>query len=176
MCAWAPTFTLHSAWTPLPSKKGKCTCRGKLASLPDFVLEVGSESTARHDVTGKRDIYARIGVAEYWRFDRSGGELYGEPLAGDFLEGGTYRPAELTTEPDGILKGYSPVLRLSLAWRDGMLVFYDPEAGEYLRNLREERVAREVAESTLGIERRIREAAEARISQLEAELRRREDG
>ena len=139
---------------------------------PDFVLEVGSESTARHDVTGKRDIYARIGVAEYWRFDRSGGELYGEPLAGDFLEGGTYRPAEMTTEPDGVLKGYSPALRLSLCWRagdggvdvgsDGMLAFYDPTTGEYLRNLRGERAARE--------------AAEARVRQLEEELRGRQGG
>ena len=77
---------------------------------PDFVLEVGSESTARHDVTGKRDTYARVGVAEYWRFDRSGGELYGEPLAGDFLEGGTYRPAKLTTEPDGVPQGIQPGL------------------------------------------------------------------
>ena len=40
---------------------------------PDFVLEIASESTAEHDVTGKRQIYAEIGVPEYWRFDRSGG-------------------------------------------------------------------------------------------------------
>ena len=168
MCASAPTFTLHSAWTPPPSKKRKMYLPWEAGKPPDFVLEVGSESTARHDVTGKRDIYARIGVAEYWRFDRSGGELYGEPLAGDFLEGGTYRPAELTTEPDGVLKGYSPALRLSLCWRagdggvdigsDGMLAFYDPTTGEYLRNLRGERAARE--------------AAEARVRELEEELRR----
>ena len=38
---------------------------------PDFVLEIASESTAEHDVIGKRQIYAEIGVPEYWRFDRS---------------------------------------------------------------------------------------------------------
>ena len=42
---------------------------------PDFVLEVASESTGRRDYTHKRAIYAEYGVAEYWRFDRSGGPV-----------------------------------------------------------------------------------------------------
>ncbi len=128
---------------------------------PDFVLEIASESTAQHDVTSKRQVYAEIGVPEYWRFDRCGGGFYGEPLAGDILENGTYQPVNLTTEPDGILKGYSPALRRSLCWQDGMLVFYDHETGEYMRNLRAERAARE--------------QAEARVRQLEEELRHREE-
>ena len=36
---------------------------------PDLAVEVASASTARQDVTAKRDIYARIGVPEYWCFD-----------------------------------------------------------------------------------------------------------
>jgi hypothetical protein len=139
---------------------------------PDFVLEIASESTAEHDVTGKRRIYAGIGVPEYWRFDRSGGDLYGHPLAGDTLENGSYSPVSLTTEPDGILKGYSPALRRSLCWQNGMLVFYDPETGEYMRNLRAERAAREQAEAALRTEQAAREAAEAQLAELEAELRR----
>ena len=43
---------------------------------PAFVLEVASESTARRDLTEKRALYARMGVAEYWRLDRHG--FYGE--------------------------------------------------------------------------------------------------
>ena len=46
----------------------------------------------------------------------------------------------LSGEPDGILKGYSPVLRLSLCWENEMLRFYDPESGDYLRNFEAERV------------------------------------
>jgi multidrug resistance efflux pump len=72
-------------------------------------------------------------------------------------------------------------LGISLGWRDEMLVFYDPETGEYLRNLREEQTARENAEANLQnaegalrAERAAREAAEARIRQLEEELRRRQ--
>ena len=118
---------------------------------PDFALEVASESTSHRDIDFKRRLYAEIGIGEYWRFDRSGGDLYGQPLAGDRLENGVYQPLELTTEPDGILKGYSPVMRLSLCWQEGNLKFLVPETGRYLRNLTE---------------------AEARVKELEEELRR----
>lgn len=50
----------------------------------DFVLEIASESTARRDVTEKRVLYAQIGFGEYWRFDGSGGDFYGEPLVGEY--------------------------------------------------------------------------------------------
>ena len=59
---------------------------------PDFVLEVASESTADNDSGSKRDLYARIGISEYWRFDRTGGDLHGAGLTGEYLEGGNYRP------------------------------------------------------------------------------------
>ena len=49
---------------------------------PDLAVEVASASTARQDVTAKRDIYARIGVPEYWRFDPTGRDYYDQPLAG----------------------------------------------------------------------------------------------
>ena len=137
---------------------------------------------------GKRRTYAQIGVAEYWRFDRTSGDFYGQPLAGERLVDGVYQPIELTTEPDGILKGYSPVMRLSLCWQDEMLTFYYRETGEYIRNLPHERAARLAAEAeardsqaarqsseeAARNERAARLDAEARIRQLEEELRRRQ--
>ena len=126
---------------------------------PDLVLEVGSPSTGGEDTGNKRDIYARIGVGEYWRFDPSGGEYYGEPLVGEHLVDGEYRRFELTTEPDGVLKGYSPLLRLYLCWQEGMLTFCRPETGEYLRNLPDTQAALE--------------QSRARVRELEEELRRR---
>ena len=162
---------------------------------PDWVLEIASSSTGREDVVRKRDIYARIGVPEYWRFDPKDGEYHGQRLAGDRLVGGEYRPIELTTAPDGLLKGYSEVLRLSLCWDDGWPRFYDPATNTYLETWQEawdtreaEREAREAAEAQVSVEqagrlaeraarqaeRAAREAAEARIRQLEAELRRRQ--
>ena len=59
---------------------------------PDFVLEIGSESTGRRDSTVKRDAYARLGVLEYWRFDHSGGRFHGAPLLGERLVEGRYEP------------------------------------------------------------------------------------
>ena len=148
---------------------------------PDFVLEIASESTAEHDVTGKRQIYAEIGVPEYWRFDRSGGAFYGEPLAGERLVDGIYQPVPLSGEPDGILKGYSPALRLSLCWDNEMLRFYDPGSGEYLRNFEaeqaradSEQAARQAEQVRADSEQAARERAEARVRELQEELERRD--
>ena len=41
---------------------------------PDFVLEVASPSTWHRDANEKRDIYAAMGVTEYWRFDPNRGQ------------------------------------------------------------------------------------------------------
>ncbi len=147
---------------------------------PDWVLEVASVSTAREDVGRKRAIYAHIGVPEYWRFDPKDGKYHGAKLAGDRLVDGAYEPIELTTAPDGILKGYSEILGLSLCWDENWPRLYDPETHTYLETWQEERVAREAAETQVAVEqaerlaeRAARRSAEARIRQLEAELRRR---
>ena len=42
---------------------------------PDFVLEVASKSTWREDLGPKRELYARLGVKEYWMYDPTGGVL-----------------------------------------------------------------------------------------------------
>ena len=47
---------------------------------PDFVLEVASKSTWREDLGRKRDLYARLGVKEYWQYDPTG--EYFSPAAG----------------------------------------------------------------------------------------------
>ena len=87
---------------------------------PDFVLEFASPSTARNDLTRKRDLYEEIGIAEYWRFDRTGGDLYGEPLVGESLVNGVYERLPIAPDSDGHLSGYSPVLDLNIASVDGL--------------------------------------------------------
>ena len=101
---------------------------------------------------------------------------------------GVYQQIPSTTEPDGILKAYSEVLQLSLAWDEGWPRFYDPAAGTYLDNWRQEREAHEAAlrveRDALQAEREARTTAEAQLEsararklQLEEELRRlREEG
>ena len=155
----------------------------EVGKVPDWVLEIASESTSRQDVNRKPAIYAQIGIPEYWRFDPSGGRYHGAPLYGGRLAGITYDPIPLTTEPDGILKGYSEVLELSLCWDEGWPRFYDPATGAYLDNWRQEREAarlameaerttREATQAALQAEREARAAERERIRQLEAELRR----
>ena len=160
---------------------------------PAFVLEVASESTWRHDATRKRDIYARMGVVEYWRFDPEGAH-YPVPLIGERLVNGEYQPIEVGTDADGILRGHSDVLGLDLCVRQGIEEFegrtllelrlYDPAAGEWLRSHQEsedERIAAQqhalaerqraafAQESALAAQQRAA-AAEDRIRQLEAQM------
>ena len=143
----------------------------EVGKVPEFALELASDTTYRNDLLRKPGIYARIGITEYWRFDPTGGELYGEPLYGGTLVDGEYQPIPLTTEPDGVLKGYSEVLGISLCWiEDGnWLKFYDPATGSYLSTIPELHAA-------LAAERAARADDQARIRQLEERLRRLEPG
>ena len=169
----APDFYFASGVDALAIEATKLYLPWEVGKPPDFVLEIASESTAGHDVTGKRQIYSEIGVPEYWRFDRSGGDYYGEPLAGEMLVDGIYQPVPLSGEPDGILKGYSPALRLSLCWDNEMLRFYDPASGEYLRSFEAEQAARQAEQAARQAEQAARERAEARVRELQEELERR---
>ena len=132
---------------------------------PDFVMEVASQTTARRDETVKRDAYASMGVPEYWRFDRTGGEWYQAALAGDRLVRGVYEPIEIHHTDEGHHWGHSDALNLDLCWENGRLRFWDPESRAYIPTFEDERAARE-AESLA------RRAAEARVRELEDEIRR----
>ena len=45
-------------------------------ATPAFVMEIAAEGTWRRDANEKRDIYAEMGVIEYWRFDPTGTVLH----------------------------------------------------------------------------------------------------
>ncbi len=147
---------------------------------PDFALEIGSESTADRDLNAKRELYAIIGIGEYWRYDPTpDSEFYGEPLVGEQLVDGQYQRLPVAPDGEGRPRGHSPTLQLDLVWENEDLRFYDPATGEWLRDLGEtraelatERAARVAAEATLADEQTARVAAEARAAELEAELRR----
>ena len=140
--------------------------------FPDFVLEIGSPSTADNDIGPKRVLYARLGALEYWRYDPTGGDYYGEPLVGEYLVEGEYRRFEMMADPDGLPRAHSPLLNLDLRWEEGRLRFYDPVSGRWLENNAESLARAEAAEALAEGEREARIAAEARMSEMEAELRR----
>ncbi|MCY4654443.1 MAG: Uma2 family endonuclease [Dehalococcoidia bacterium] len=140
--------------------------------FPDFVLEIGSPSTADNDLGPKRDLYARLGALEYWRYDPTGGDYYGEPLVGEYLVEGEYRRFELVDDPDGLPRAHSPLLNLDLRWEEDRLRFYDPASGRWLEN-NVESIARAEAEHDARMDAEARaETAEARMAEMEAELRR----
>ena len=155
---------------------------------PDFVLEVASPSTAARDEGLKRENYAEMGIPEYWRFDDTGGNLYAAALAGDRLIDGEYHPIPIHRAPNGDYWGRSQVLGLDLCWQNGQLRFWDPIGHRYLTThdemhditqaseaaRRQEAAARHEAEAQLDRERAARLEAEARVRQLEEELRRRD--
>ena len=153
----------------------------EVGKSPELALEIASATTGRRDYIAKRPLYAGFGVQEYWRYDHTGGQYHDAPLAGDRLTPERdYRPIELHTEPDGVIWGYSEVLELSLCWvpgssPDGRLRFWNRATGSYLREPAEEEARADAEHNARLAERDARLAAEARIRELEAELRRREN-
>ena len=125
---------------------------------PDFVMEMASGSTWRRDMREKRDIYAEMGVTEYWRFDPSG-EYFAPHLIGERLSGGEYHELPLEEDGQGTLRGRSTVLGLELYVFPGPeLRFHDPVSGEWLRTPREEAMARrEVEEENRQLREQLRE-------------------
>ena len=126
---------------------------------PEWALEVASPSTYERDLYEKPARYAEIGIGEYWMFDPTGGELYGQSLTGFELVDGRYEPVELVRNEHGLLFGYSRELGVRLcvveeSERDGLLriqpdlgvlfdmdfnpallLFQDMETGEYILDM-----------------------------------------
>ena len=154
---------------------------------PDFVLEVTSASTRHNDERRKRDVYAALGVREYFLYDPRA-EYLSPPLQGFRLHEGAYRavPAVTMLSNRGVAVA-SEVLGLEL--RDERearrLRLHDRAAGEDLLTHEEAEQAREEAERIRKEAERTREeverarneeaaarrAAEARVAELEARLR-----
>ncbi len=138
---------------------------------PDFVLEVASPSTAERDTGYKRVEYARMGIAEYWRFDHTGDD-HGARLAGDRLVGASYVPIPIAEVAPDVLEGRSDALNLILRWDHGQMLWIDPATQLPIPGLESERAARIEAEQQARRAQMQADRAEARARELEAELQR----
>ena len=148
---------------------------------PDFVLEVASPGTWREDVGPKRGVYAGLGVGEYWLYDPMGEHLK-PALQGYRLVDGEYERQPLVESLDGRLELHSETLGLDLWAKGGKMRFRDPETGldllghdeDHARAEREAAARRSAevrAEREAAARQRevaLRQAAEARVAELEA--------
>ena len=145
---------------------------------PDFVLEVTSASTRRVDERRKRDVYAALGVREYFLYDPRA-EYLTPPLQGWRLQEGRYRalPAVTVLSNRGVAVA-SEVLGLELRdEREARMVrLRDPATGQDLLTYEESERAREDEAAARRQEAAARRAAETRVAELEARLRGLEDG
>ena len=147
---------------------------------PDFVMEIASTSTWKRDRDEKPAVYASLGVGEYFLFDAVGGRL--EPrLQGHALRGGAYRPLPPEALPNGEWGVRSEVLGLCVYSRgtERALRWFDPTTGRDLEDYDEVHDARDAAEAGVAAaearatEQAVaRRAAEERIAELEAQVRR----
>ena len=132
----------------------------EIGKAPDFVMEVASPSTASNDLGWKRELYQRLGVQEYWRFDPTGGRLYGKPIAGERLVHSQYEEYPLQYGDDGSVRAHSELMDVVFHWNGEEFDALDPATGLTI----DKRVAAEARA----------DAAEAELARLRAELRRQE--
>ena len=133
---------------------------------PDCVVEVSSPDSGRTDRVRKRELYARLGVAEYFLFD----PVYGDPRHEGRLQcfrlyGGRSVPVGPRGAAGSVSELASEVLGVSMRPEAKRLRLRDLGSGKDLLHFDETEEDRQA-------ERVARKTAEARVVELEAELRR----
>ncbi len=138
--------------------------------VPDVVFETTSESTRRNDTVRKFELYARIGIREYFLYDPTADYL-NPPLQGYRLGSNGY----VRIEPDTERRLTCEELDLFLELRDGALVFRDRQTGRIqltrAEAIAEDRDRQATARRTAEVARRAAEAAQrsADAARLNAE-------
>ena len=150
----------------VPKRRRRIYLLWEESKVPDFVLEVTSRSTRRQDAGFKRDLYARLGVREYWLFDPTGDWL--DPrLQGNRLSGDRYEPLSPTGIEGGERVLHSAVLGLDVYVDGGEIRFRNPATGRKLLTLEETELARREAERAREAANLALNEARARIAELE---------
>ena len=145
---------------------------------PDFVLEVVSPSSRRRDDTEKPRLYAKMGVPEFFRYDPYG--KLKPALAGFRLRRGKcpeYRRVPPGRLANGAIGVPSKALGLYLCIRPAgpkptarSLVWYDPEAGEFLPTRSELLTDKRNAVARADTSDARADASDARVAELEAQI------
>jgi Uma2 family endonuclease len=129
--------------------------------IPTVVFEMTSRGTKQNDEVDKKQLYAEIGIEEYWQFDPKG-EWISEQLRGFRWVGGEYRP---------IVNSTSTALGLRLEVTGALISFYRSDNGEKLLTPSELQEKAELEQEKLKLEQARSQELEARSQELEIDLR-----
>ena len=111
-------------------------------AAPCLIFEITSQSSMIDDLLVKSQLYAKLGVREYFVFDPLH-EYLKLPFTGFRLKNGVYSP--IPAGEDGSV--YSVELKTTLKRDDDLLRIVDPETGKYVPSIKEAvRMARKEAE------------------------------
>ena len=177
----------------VPRRETRADFDADALGAPDFVLEVLSRSTWRHDVRRKVDCYQRIGVRECLLFDVTGEDLAstGADLWGYTMTPASRRPLAAGLLPNGERGVYSNVLglwayvakrvpptarnetwALAMRWYDPSTNADLPDHEDALAGQAAERVRADAERARAEAESARADAAQRRVEELEARLRR----
>ena len=181
----------------VPRRTTRSDYDADLLGPPDFILEVVSRSTWKHDLGRKIGCYERLGVRECLFFDATRADIdgAGRELWGFALTPTRREPLAEATLPNGERGVVSAVLGLVAhvarrtppsapgdTWALTMR-WHDPATGEDIPDYDEtqavvvaERARADAAERETRAAQRETQAAQRRVAELEERLRRRRDG
>ena len=135
---------------------------------PDFIMEFASKSTYDNDLSHKKDIYANIGVTEYFLYDPFRTCLP-TPLMGFRLVDDDY--VEILPLAEGRVK--SETLNLEFVLQEDDVGVYMPMNGKWLKTRAElEAEVREAAEIRAQRETDARRKTEVELAELRQKLKR----
>lgn len=136
--------------------------------VPQLVIETTSRKTKKKDTVDKPELYAKLGIHEYFLHDPTGDYL-DPPLQGYRLTESKYE--RIVADAHGSL--YSEELKLDLRIEDSELNLYHPETHQRLLSNQEKVV---VESNARQMEAEARLQAEAEVAKLRAELARYQRG
>lgn len=152
----------------VPNRKRNSYVTWDEGKFPDFVLEVLSWSTWRHDIGAKKALYQRLGVPEFWLADPMRA-FVDPPVQGYRLVAGAYTPIDPLPGGRGVR---SDVLGLELRVEDGLLRIRDPRTGRDIHDIHAAAEALRQAEAARQAAERRAAEAEQRLAALEGRPRR----
>ena len=149
--------------------------------VPSVIFEITSPSTRQNDELSKKNLYAQMGVQEYWQFDPRG-EWIAEKLRGYRLHNFITLDGEPESVYEPIADGQSQALQLRLVVENLLIGFYRLDTGEKLlipdelaAALQQETQTRQEAEAIAEAQRQLAEAQRQRAEELAAQLARYRD-